>query len=118
MQKNNWKPGNPDLEVSCDRRDAAEQVADRNLLVRNVDALVVLPQEPGPLIDCEQAKEQGVFLATLTAAWIVRFKTSRAGDNRVSAATPSGSAKALDGKATSRGGKESPASSTPTGRRL
>ncbi len=47
-------------------RDAAEQVDKiENLLAQKVSALVVMPQEPGPLTNvCEHAKKQGVFLVT------------------------------------------------------
>ena len=45
-------------------KDSAEQVNQiENLLVQGVDALVVLPQEPGPLTRiCEQVVKQGVYL--------------------------------------------------------
>lgn len=59
---------NPDCEVLISTaRDAAEQVNKiENLLVQGVKALVVLPQEPGPLTNiCEEAKKKGVFLVTV-----------------------------------------------------
>ena len=58
----------PNLEITVSTaRDAAEQVSKiENLLVRKIDALVVLPQEPGPLTAiCEQARKQGVYLVTV-----------------------------------------------------
>lgn len=59
---------NPEYEVVISTaRDAAEQVDKiENLLVQGVKALVVLPQEPGPLTNiCEDAKRKGVFLVTV-----------------------------------------------------
>jgi len=59
---------NPDCEVILSTaRDAAEQVNKiENLLVQGVKALVVLPQEPGPLTNiCAEAKKKGVFLVTV-----------------------------------------------------
>lgn len=58
----------PDVEVIISTaRDAAEQVDKvENLLVQGIKALVILPQEPGPLTNvCEQAKEQGVYLVVV-----------------------------------------------------
>ncbi|MEG2076318.1 MAG: substrate-binding domain-containing protein, partial [Victivallaceae bacterium] len=56
---------NSDVKVVVSSaRDAAEQV-DRleNLLVQNVDAIVVLPQEPAPLTAvCEKIKAKGIKL--------------------------------------------------------
>lgn len=47
--KKRLEAANPDLEIVISTaRDAAEQVSRiENLMVRNVNALVVLPQEPG-----------------------------------------------------------------------
>lgn len=48
-------------------KDAGEQVNQiENLLVQGIDALVVLPHEPGPLTNiCEQAVKQGVYLVVV-----------------------------------------------------
>ncbi|MBQ6473581.1 MAG: ABC transporter substrate-binding protein [Victivallales bacterium] len=48
-------------------KDSAEQVNQiENLLVQGIDALVVLPQEPGPLTRiCEQVAKQGVYLVVV-----------------------------------------------------
>ncbi len=94
---------NPDLEVIIvTARDAAEQVSRiENLLVRNVDALVVLPQEPGPLTSiCEQAKKQGVFLVTVDRGLDRPVQdVNVAGDNPgFGRAAAQALAKALDGK--------------------
>lgn len=60
---------NPDVEVIVTTaQNTAEQV-DRieNLLMRQVDALVVLSQEPGPLTEvCKRAKEKGVYLVIVS----------------------------------------------------
>ena len=60
---------NPDVEVIVTTaQNTAEQV-DRieNLLMRRVDALVVLSQEPGPLTEvCKRAKESGVYLVIVS----------------------------------------------------
>ena len=66
--KKRLEAANPDLEIVISTaRDAAEQVSRiENLMVRNVNALVVLPQEPGPLTNvCEAARKQGIFLVTV-----------------------------------------------------
>ncbi|WP_176014663.1 substrate-binding domain-containing protein [Victivallis sp. Marseille-Q1083] len=66
--KKRLEAADPELEIIISTaRDAAEQVSKiENLMVRNVDALVVLPQEPGPLTGvCEEAKKQGIFLVTV-----------------------------------------------------
>lgn len=48
-------------------RDSAEQVSKiENMLVQDVDALVLLPQEPAPLTGiCEQAVKKGVYLVVV-----------------------------------------------------
>lgn len=66
--KRDLEKSDPNLEITVSTaRDAAEQVSKiENLLVRKIDALVVLPQEPGPLTAiCEQARKQGVYLVTV-----------------------------------------------------
>ena len=66
--KKKFEAENPDYEIIISTaRDAAEQVDKiENLLVQRVKALVVLPQEPGPLTNiCEDAKSRGVFLVTV-----------------------------------------------------
>ncbi|MBQ9772640.1 MAG: substrate-binding domain-containing protein [Lentisphaeria bacterium] len=67
--KKRIEAANPDVEVIVTTaRDTAEQV-DRieNLLVQNVDALVVLSQEPGPLNEvCKKAKAKGVYLVIVS----------------------------------------------------
>lgn len=66
--KRDLEKSDPNLEITVSTaRDAAEQVSKiENLLVRKIDALVVLPQEPGPLTTiCEQARKQGVYLVTV-----------------------------------------------------
>ncbi|NLZ63176.1 MAG: substrate-binding domain-containing protein [Lentisphaerae bacterium] len=59
----------PDLEIflaaSPDAARQAEQI--ENLLVRDIDALVVMAQEPGPITKvCQRAKEQGVYLVVVS----------------------------------------------------
>ena len=67
--KKRIEAANPDVEVIVTTaRDTAEQV-DRieNLLAQNVDALVVLSQEPGPLNEvCKKAKAKGVYLVIVS----------------------------------------------------
>ncbi len=66
--KRELEKSDPNLEITVSTaRDAAEQVSKiENLLVRKPDALVVLPQEPGPLTAiCEQARRQGAYLVTV-----------------------------------------------------
>ena len=66
--KQKLEAANPDYEIIISTaRDAAEQVNKiENLLVQGVRAVVVLPQEPGPLTSvCEAAKKQGAFLVTV-----------------------------------------------------
>ena len=67
--KKRIEAANPDVEVIVTTaRDTAEQV-DRieNLLVQNVDALVVLSQEPGPLNEvCKKAKAKGVYFVNVS----------------------------------------------------
>lgn len=58
----------PEVEIIISTaRDAAEQVSRiENLLVRRVNALVVLPQEPGPLTTvCANAAREGTFLVVV-----------------------------------------------------
>ena len=60
---------NPDVEVLlASSKTSADQVSRiENLLARNVDALVVMSQEPGPITGiCERAKKQGVFLVIVS----------------------------------------------------
>ena len=66
--KQELEAANPDVQVIVSTaRDAAEQVDKvENLLVQGIKALVILPQEPGPLTGvCEQAKRQGVYLVVV-----------------------------------------------------
>lgn len=94
---------NPDYEVIISTaRDASEQVNKiENLLVQGVKALVVLPQEPGPLTNiCAEAKNKGVFLVTVDRGLDrpvqdVYVAGDNAGFGRVAAEAL---AKALDGK--------------------
>jgi ribose transport system substrate-binding protein len=60
---------NPGLDVivvtSADAASQAERI--ENLLVRQVDALVVMAQEPGPITAvCEKAKSSGVYLVVVS----------------------------------------------------
>ncbi len=67
--KKNLEAKNPDLEVLvATSANSADQVGRiENLLARNVDALVVMSQEPGPVTAvCEQAKKQGVYLVVVS----------------------------------------------------
>ena len=67
--KKNLEAQNPDLQVivtsSANTADQVNRI--ENLIARNVDALVVLAQEPGPISDiCEKAKKQGIFLVVVS----------------------------------------------------
>ena len=67
--KKDMEAKNPDLEVLVTTSsNSADQVGRiENLLARNVDALVVMSQEPGPVTTvCEQAKKQGAFLVVVS----------------------------------------------------
>ena len=60
---------NPDVEVIVTLGETTSAQADRieNLLARQVDALVVLCQEPGPLTPvCEQAKKSGAYVVIVS----------------------------------------------------
>ncbi|MBO7146578.1 MAG: substrate-binding domain-containing protein [Lentisphaeria bacterium] len=61
---------NPDVDVIIARpgSNSADQVNRiENLLARNIDALVVMSQEPGPVSAiCERAKKQGVYLVVVS----------------------------------------------------
>ena len=66
--KKEWEAKDPGVKVIISTaKDAAEQVDKiENLLVQNVDALVVLPQEPGPLTGiCSSAAKQGRYLVVV-----------------------------------------------------
>ena len=66
--KKEWEAKDPNVQVLISTaKDAAEQVDKiENLLVQNVDALVVLPQEPGPLTGiCSSAAKQGKYLVVV-----------------------------------------------------
>lgn len=83
-------------------KDASEQVDKiENLLVQDIDALVVLPQEPGPLTGiCERVREKGVKLIVVDRGLEKKIQNlTVAGDNpefgRVAAEAL---AKELDGK--------------------
>ena len=67
--KKNLEAKNPDLQViltsSANTADQVNRI--ENLIARDVDALVVLAQEPGPITDiCARAKEQGIFLVVVS----------------------------------------------------
>lgn len=67
--KKNLEAANPDLQVivtsSANTADQVNRI--ENLIARNVDALVVLAQEPGPISDiCAKAKKQGIFLVVVS----------------------------------------------------
>lgn len=83
-------------------RDAAEQVDKiENLLVQKIDALVVLPHEPGPLTGiCEKAAKQGVKLIVVDRGLDRPVEDLFvAGDNPEFGRTAAQAlAKALDGK--------------------
>ena len=60
---------NPDMDViivtSADAASQAERI--ENLLVRQIDALVVMAQEPGPITPaCEKAKKAGAYLVVVS----------------------------------------------------
>ena len=66
--KKSWDKKDPNVRVIISTaKDAAEQVDKiENLLVQKVDALVVLPQEPGPLTSiCTKASKQGKYLVVV-----------------------------------------------------
>ena len=66
--KKEWEQKDPKVKIIISTaKDAAEQVDKiENLLVQNVDALVVLPQEPGPLTNvCSNAAKQGKYLVVV-----------------------------------------------------
>ncbi len=66
--KAEMEAANPDLKIILSTaRDATEQVDKvENLLVQGVQALVILPHEPGPLTGiCEKAANQGVYLVVV-----------------------------------------------------
>ena len=67
--KRNLEAENPDLQVivtsSANTADQVNRI--ENLIARNVDALVVLAQEPGPISDiCAKAARQGIFLVVVS----------------------------------------------------
>ena len=67
--KKNLEAANPDLQVivtsSANTADQVNRI--ENLIARDVDALVVLAQEPGPISDiCARAKQQGIFLVVVS----------------------------------------------------
>ncbi len=67
--KKNLEAENPDLQVivtsSANTADQVNRI--ENLIARNVDALVVLAQEPGPISDiCAKAARQGIFLVVVS----------------------------------------------------
>ncbi len=60
---------NPDVQVFVATAQNTSEQVDRieNLLARNIDALVVMSQEPGPVTPvCEQAKTNGVYLVAVS----------------------------------------------------
>ena len=60
---------NPDVDVmiATSANTAAQVDAIENLLMQNIDALVVLSQEPEPLDNvCRQAKTRGVYLVVVS----------------------------------------------------
>ncbi len=101
--KTRLEASNPDLEIIISTaRDATEQVSKiENLLVRNINALVVLPQEPGPLTNiCETVKKNGILLVTVDRGLDKPIQdVNVAGDNAgFGRAAAQAIAKALDGK--------------------
>lgn len=67
--KKEIEAANPDVEVIVTLGETTSAQADRieNLLARQVDALVVLCQEPGPLTPvCEQAKKAGTYVVIVS----------------------------------------------------
>ena len=66
--KKEWEAKDPKVRIILSTaKDAAEQVDKiENLLVRNIDALVVLPHEPGPLTNiCDSAVKRGKYLVVV-----------------------------------------------------
>ncbi|MDD3952711.1 MAG: substrate-binding domain-containing protein [Lentisphaeria bacterium] len=66
--KAEMEAANPHLKIILSTaRDAAEQVDKvENLLVQGIQALVILPHEPGPLTGiCEKVARQGVYLVVV-----------------------------------------------------
>lgn len=66
--KKKWKAEDQNIRVILSTaKDSSEQVDKvENLLVQGIDALVILPHEPGPLTRvCEQASSQGVYLVVV-----------------------------------------------------
>lgn len=66
--KKKWEAEDPNIRVLLSTaRDASEQVDKvENLLIQGINALVILPHEPGPLTQvCEQARQQGVKLVVV-----------------------------------------------------
>ncbi|HOG49289.1 MAG TPA: ABC transporter substrate-binding protein [Lentisphaeria bacterium] len=66
--KKKWEAGDQNIRVILSTaKDSSEQVDKvENLLVQGIDALVILPHEPGPLTKvCEQAASQGVYLVVV-----------------------------------------------------
>ncbi|MDD4816778.1 MAG: substrate-binding domain-containing protein [Victivallaceae bacterium] len=65
----NIEAANPDVDVmiATSANTAAQVDAIENLLMQNIDALVVLSQEPEPLDNvCRQAKTRGVYLVVVS----------------------------------------------------
>lgn len=53
------------VSTSSDAQDQVNRI--ENLMVRGIDALVVMAQEPGPLLSvCEQAKKKGIYLVVVS----------------------------------------------------
>lgn len=118
--KKNLEAANPDLQVivtsSANTADQVNRI--ENLVARNVDALVVLAQEPGPITDiCARAREQGIFLVVVSNPLDKPVQDVFVnGDNRSSAAAAAkshGAAARRKGRNPDDGG-ESPARSTKT----
>lgn len=66
--KKEWEKKDPKVKIIISTaKDAAEQVDKiENLMVQDVDALVVLPQEPGPLTGvCSSAAGKGKYLVVV-----------------------------------------------------
>ena len=73
--KREMEAKDPDVKVLISTaRDSAEQVSKiENMLVQDVDALVLLPQEPAPLTGiCEQAVKKGVYLVVDRCSFCVK----------------------------------------------
>ena len=67
--KEEMEKASPDAEfmivTSSDAQDQVNRI--ENLMVRGADALVVMAQEPGPLLSvCEQARKKGVYLVIVS----------------------------------------------------